>query len=158
LRWENPPEGAKNLQGYSIHTETHKPQQGFTRFLRIWSLHKREKWEPLLTRTEGEWRTEGVVCSPREGRRGAQSRRSTVGDGGPPVVRDRRWERGSRRGTERTYGEGRTESLWLGRAGGLFLKRDMDAPDSLQCLFGAHRTAHSSCPVNHRTAHRKMDF
>jgi hypothetical protein len=38
LRWENPPEGAKNLQGYSIHTETHKPQQGFTRFQEIWSV------------------------------------------------------------------------------------------------------------------------
>jgi hypothetical protein len=36
-----------------------------------------------------------------------------------------------------------------------FLKRDMGAPDSLQCLSGAHQTAHSSCPVNHRTAHRK---
>jgi hypothetical protein len=50
-------------------------------------------------------------------------------------------------------------SLWLGC--GLetfFLKRDMGAPDSLQCLSGAHRTAHSSCPVNHRTAHRKMDL
>jgi hypothetical protein len=44
------------------------------------------------------------------------------------------------------------------RAGGDFLKRDMGAPDSLQCLSGAHRTAHSSCPVNHRTTHRKMDF
>jgi hypothetical protein len=44
------------------------------------------------------------------------------------------------------------------RAGGDFLKCDMGAPDSLQCLSGAHRTAHSSCLVNHRTAHRKMDF
>jgi hypothetical protein len=26
-----------------------------------------------------------------------------------------------------------------------FLKHDMGAPDSLQCLSGAHRTAHSSC-------------
>jgi hypothetical protein len=50
------------------------------------------------------------------------------------------------------------QSLWLGRAGGLFLKRDMGAPDSLQCLSGAHRTVHSSCPVNHRTAHRKIEF
>jgi hypothetical protein len=39
-----------------------------------------------------------------------------------------------------------------------FLKHDMGAPDSLQCLSGAHRTAHSSCPVNHRTAHRKKDL
>jgi hypothetical protein len=34
LRCENPPEGAKNLQECSIHTETHIPQHGFTRFLR----------------------------------------------------------------------------------------------------------------------------
>jgi hypothetical protein len=34
----------------------------------------------------------------------------------------------------------------------------MGAPDSLQCLSGAHRTAHSSCPVNHRTVHKKKDL
>jgi hypothetical protein len=39
-----------------------------------------------------------------------------------------------------------------------FLKHVMGAPDSLQCLSGAHRTTHSSCLVNHRTAHRKMDL
>jgi hypothetical protein len=39
-----------------------------------------------------------------------------------------------------------------------FLKHDMGAPDSLQCLSCAHRTAHSNCPVNHRTAHRKKDL
>jgi hypothetical protein len=39
-----------------------------------------------------------------------------------------------------------------------FLKHDMGAPDSLPCLSGAHRTAHSSCPVNHRTTHRRMEF
>jgi hypothetical protein len=61
--------------------------------------------------------------------------------------------------TERKQAQqGERLSLWLGRAGGLFLKRDMGAPDSLQCLSGAHRTAHSSCPVNHRTAHRKIGF
>ena len=55
-------------------------------------------------------------------------------------------------------GEEMRQSPWLGRAGGGFLKREMGTPDSLQCLSGAHRTAHSSCPVNHRTAHRKTDF
>jgi hypothetical protein len=40
--------------------------------------------------------------------------------------------------------------------GAVFLKREMGTPDSLQCLSGAHRTAHSSCPVNHRTAHRRI--
>jgi hypothetical protein len=34
----------------------------------------------------------------------------------------------------------------------------MGAPNSLQCLSDAHRIAHSSCPVNHRTAHRRMEF
>jgi hypothetical protein len=50
-------------------------------------------------------------------------------------------------------------SLWLGFGlEAIFLKHDMGAPDSLQFLSGAHWTTHSSCPVNHRTAHRKMDF
>jgi hypothetical protein len=31
----------------------------------------------------------------------------------------------------------------------------MDAPDSLQCLSGAHRTAHSRCPMNHQTEHNR---
>jgi hypothetical protein len=39
-----------------------------------------------------------------------------------------------------------------------FLKRIMGAPDSPQCLSGAHRTAHSSYSVNHRTVHRKGKF
>jgi hypothetical protein len=34
-------------------------------------------------------------------------------------------------------------SLWLGCGlEAFFLKRDMGAPDSLQCLYSAHRTAH----------------
>jgi hypothetical protein len=76
---------------------------------------------------------------------GARRRRS------PPVSR-----RGiTREGREPESTEGK-ESLWLGLGlEAFFLKRDMGAPDSLQCLSGAHRTAHSSCPVNHRTAHRK---
>jgi hypothetical protein len=55
----------------------------------------------------------------------------------------------------------RTEKEWPLAQLGLeadFLKRDVGAPDSLQCMYGAHRTAHSSCPVNHRIAHRKMEF
>jgi hypothetical protein len=44
----------------------------------------------------------------------------------------------------------------LGRGRGKdFLKPIMGTPDSLQCLSGAHRTAHNSCPVNHQTAHRE---
>jgi hypothetical protein len=37
MRSENPPEGAKNLQGYTIGTIEHIPPTGFTRLLRIWS-------------------------------------------------------------------------------------------------------------------------
>jgi hypothetical protein len=46
--------------------------------------------------------------------------------------------------------------IWtvLGR-GKIFLKCFMGTLDGLQCLSGAHRTAHSSCPVNHWTeSHR----
>jgi hypothetical protein len=55
---------------------------------------------------------------------------------------------GERESPERQRDGAGEMSLWLGL--GLepfFLKRDMGAPDSLQCLSGAHRTAH-----------RKMDF
>jgi hypothetical protein len=44
------------------------------------------------------------------------------------------------------------DGLGLGKD---FLKRVMGTPDSLQCLSGAHRTAHSSCPVNHRTGEHR---
>jgi hypothetical protein len=44
------------------------------------------------------------------------------------------------------------KKCWLGLGLGkeFFKKRFMVTPDSLQCMSGAHRTAHSSCPVNHR--------
>jgi hypothetical protein len=71
---------------------------------------------------------------------------------------DRRRRGGITRDRERALAGRKNEPLARSQAGGLFLKRDMGAPDSLQCLSGAHRTAHSSCPVNHRTAHRKNDF
>jgi hypothetical protein len=142
MRSENPPEGAKNLQGYLIHIETHKPQQGFTRFLKIWSVAQK-----------GEVRGH---CSPE--REGEENRgRGLLTEGGkergpkspehrrrwwPPVVGDRR--RGEREspGIREQRELAEKLSLWLGRAGGVFLKRDMGAPDSLQCLSGAHRTAH----------------
>jgi hypothetical protein len=72
-----------------------------------------------------------------------------------PVRGGRRRGRGNRqRGSEPERGEAEWP-LARARAGGLFLKRDMGAPDSLQCLSGAHRTTHSSYPVNHRTAHMR---
>jgi hypothetical protein len=159
LRWENPPEGAKNLQGYSIHTETHKPQQGFTRFQEIWSVaQKGEVRDYSSPEREGEEnRGRGLLTEGGKERwpRLPEHRRRWW----PPVVGERR--RGERKspGAE-GKGNWQRENEPLARllAGGLFLKRDMGAPDSLQCLSGAHRTAHSSCPVNHRTAHRKVEF
>jgi hypothetical protein len=72
-----------------------------------------------------------------------------------PVIRE---ERVVARESESREHRGRRRPLARSRAGGDFLKRDMGAPNSLQCLSGAHRTAHSSCPVNHRTAHREKDL
>jgi hypothetical protein len=115
-------------------------------------MHKGWKREAQVPQTEncegvetGSLLTERERTSP-----GLHGRRSMVVAGGSPV--------GERETPDRDRECWRTESLWLGRAGGLFLKRDMGAPDSLQCLSGAHRIAHSSCPVNHQTAHRKTDF
>jgi hypothetical protein len=88
--------------------------------------------------------------------RGGQAQALEVaGEGRSPPAREITEEGakppGSREEPER-------EAVWplaRARARGLFLKRDMGAPDSLQCLSGAHRTAHSSCLVKHRTAHRR---
>jgi hypothetical protein len=81
-------------------------------------------------------------CSPRregEGPEVAGAQSETVAAGGRRSPAGE-WESpaGQR---ERLAGE-RMEPLARSRAGGLFLKRDMGAPDSLQCLSGAHRTAH----------------
>jgi hypothetical protein len=44
LRWENPPEGAKSLQGYTIGTKEHIPPTGFMGFHRnLKNLQKVEK-------------------------------------------------------------------------------------------------------------------
>jgi hypothetical protein len=75
--------------------------------------------------------------------------------GSPEGSSSRRRGRTDRQRTESREHRGRREPLARSRAGGDFLKRDMGAPDSLQCLSGAHQIAHSSCPVNHRIAHRK---
>jgi hypothetical protein len=95
--------------------------------------------------------------SPSEGRRGAlgQGRRRTVdaGEGRSSV----RGSKSAENREQRAQREKRTSSLVSGWRP-FFLKRDMGAPDSLQCLSGAHRIAHSSCPVNHRTAHRRKTF
>jgi hypothetical protein len=70
---------------------------------------------------------------------------------------------------ERQWPERGNRAWSRARAGKDFLKTEYGrtgqstvpvrcTPDSLQCLSGAHWTAHSSCPVNHRTAHRKKNF
>jgi hypothetical protein len=67
----------------------------------------------------------------------------------------RRGRSPERRITERELIAREKRSLAPGSGWRLFLKHIMGAPDSLQCLSGAHRTAHSSCPVNHLTTHRR---
>jgi hypothetical protein len=74
---------------------------------------------------------------------GTGGRRSTVVAGeGRSSVRRENCHR-----AERIQREERRGGLWLGLEA-FFLKRVMGAPDSLQCLSGAHRTTHrkrSSC-------------
>jgi hypothetical protein len=83
------------------------------------------------------------TVSPEDRRRGGE----IAGEGG---------NRLRPRGRQRTE---RKECLASGARGKSFFKKpDMGAPNSLQCLSGAHRTAHSSCPVNHRTMHRRKEF
>jgi hypothetical protein len=85
LRFENPPEGAKNLQESSRNTGEHIPQQGFTRFLRIWSYCTKGRSGSLCSPEQRERRTEGVFCSPRreeEGDEVAGAQSGTVAAGG----------------------------------------------------------------------------
>jgi hypothetical protein len=106
-----------------------------------------------------------VLTRHRNGEREGRHWSSPEEKGGAPPQEHGRRRRGGRRrgewGGDHRQGNTQTESqrgrqpLARLRAGGPFLKRDMGAPDSLQCLSGAHRTAHSSCPVNHRTTHRR---
>jgi hypothetical protein len=114
----------------------------------IWIWHSRGGIEAHYTDKQREKREE-------RGARAAHQRKSR-GWRSPPA-------RGSRRRGDWIARGGREpesrEAVWplaRARAGGLFLKRNMGALDSLQCLSGAHRTMHISCPVNHRTSHRKM--
>jgi hypothetical protein len=158
LRWEYPPEGAKSLQGYTIETFELIPLIGFT-----W-IDKNSKGFGIgakggaLPKRQKERQGRKQSCSPRGKKRGAQSHRSTAGDGG------RRWGEIAGRGEIAKNREQLAAGWEIKEVSGpvgleaFFLKRDMGAPDSLQCLSGAHRTAHSSCPVNHRTEHRKKGF
>jgi hypothetical protein len=61
--------------------------------------------------------------------------------------------------TESQNREERNKAWPRARAGESFFKKPiMGAPDTLQCMSGAHQTAHNSCSVNHRTSHRKKEF
>jgi hypothetical protein len=86
--------------------------------------------------------TEGEKLTEREGE--DEPKPQEITGARPEMVAaggDRRW--GGNRQRQRDAGGWEIKQcLWLGRAGGLFLKHDMGAPDSLQCLSGAHRTAH----------------
>jgi hypothetical protein len=87
---------------------------------------RRQREKELLTE-RGQERSTGSR-SPEHGRRQWTS-----------VTRE---ERVVARESESREHRGRRRPLARSRAGGDFLKRDMGAPDSLQCLSGAHRTAH----------------
>jgi hypothetical protein len=156
LRWECPPEGARNLQGCLRHTGEHISQRNSSDFTSRWKDLQRGEVHCLNDREKREREREDRGLLTEGSRGGAQ----VAGDGGrrrwrPPESRGDggRWESPRTEKTERSQGK---MASGLARAGGcFFLKRDMGTPDSLQCLSGAHRTAHSRCPVNHRTAHRK---
>jgi hypothetical protein len=78
-----------------------------------------------------------------------------------PENNDTGERRSPMRGSNRREQRAQREKRASGSVSGwrlFFKKRDMGAPDSLQCLSSAHRTAHSSCSVNHRTAHRRKEF
>jgi hypothetical protein len=81
LRWECPPEGAKNLQGYTIEILELKPLIAFTGIHQISRNLKRctkGRREGLLhTGREGE-ENRGKICAPRRGMRS-------------PEVGGRRW-------------------------------------------------------------------
>jgi hypothetical protein len=102
--------------------------------------------ETFKPRAGRELLTEGKGTGEVAGARRGWSPPVEIAGGGEIAAGQRRRQSAARK---------RMPLARLGRAGGGFLKREMGTPDSLQCLSGAHRTAHSSCPVNHRTAHRK---
>ena len=91
LSSENPPEGARNLQGYSMGTIEHIPPHGCTRFHRIWNLGKRGGNGSLCSPEQRGRRTEGEMgCSPRrEGEGHEVAGESPVG-GRSPAERGRR--------------------------------------------------------------------
>jgi hypothetical protein len=90
LRWENPPEGAKSLQGYTIGTKEHIPPTGFMGFHRnLKNLQKIEKGGDCLRNREIERQGRKRSCSPRGKSTGevagAQSGTMAAGGGSSPA-------------------------------------------------------------------------
>jgi hypothetical protein len=109
--------------------------QDFTGFEVMHKGWKREAQVPQTENCEGveTGEEEGSLLTERERTSpGLHGRRSTVVAGGSPVGERETPE------TETESGEGRTESPWLGRAGGLFFKN----------AIWAHRTVYNACPVH----------
>jgi hypothetical protein len=159
LGWENPPEGAKDLQGYVIGTKKHISPIGCMGFHRNLNLPPRERGKSSTAHQEQRTAERGKAA--HRGGRGGEPKVTGARPGKMAAGGDRRrgeiarhrelggWE------TESSEHRLKKKASGLARAGGDFLKREMGTPDSLQWLSGAHRTAHSRCPVNHRTAHRE---
>jgi hypothetical protein len=114
LRWENPPEGAKNLQGYTMGTIEHIPPFGFIGFdksLKMdkgWRLSASLPLKPRAGEEKGRGKERGEVLLTGEGRRGARGHQvageSPVGGRSPAGAGNRQRQR-----------EGAGEmSLWLG--------------------------------------------
>jgi hypothetical protein len=123
MRSENPPEGAKNLQGYTMGTIEHIPPTGFIGFdknLKNLEVMQKERIrELLLTRTEREENRAAHREGEEEPRHTiAGARWSPVdGEGRSPVGAGNRQRQ--RRRQSALAGK---RCLWLGRAGGLFFK------------------------------------
>jgi hypothetical protein len=120
LRWKNPPEGARNLQEYSRHTEGHIWPLGFTGFHRNWNWTQGvEKGVLSLENREREDR--GRKEAAHRARGGALV--EVAREQWTPVREiagervDRRRERAN---TENRELRGRKEPLARSRAGGRF--------------------------------------
>jgi hypothetical protein len=134
LRYENPPEGARILQGYIIGTKGHIPPTGFIGFHRNWKNLQRGG---SLPRDREKERQGKQICSPRGKKKRAQSHRSTAGDGG------RRWRSPAGGGGNR---QRESSGRWLGN------KTEVSGSVGLEAVFKnarwAHRTVYSACPVH----------
>jgi hypothetical protein len=69
LRWENPPEGARNLQGYSRHTEEHIWPLGFARIDRKLNWEQKVEIGGAQPRAEREREDIGRRCRAAHQRR-----------------------------------------------------------------------------------------